>query len=500
MAGGRLDFGFQFSTAGVAARRPSDDQPMRILVLADLSGGGERAVPLVLRTPVAIDLDNAERVLARLAPRLSLNLEALDGTVETVTLEFRQIDDFHPDALFRQADAFAGLRSLREELHNPASFARAAAALGLNADVPATAPESGPRESNADMIERLLGRAPSKPVSANPQLVDRLLHEAVAPHIVQDQSAAQAQAATLLDAMIADRMRRILCEPAFQRLEAAWRGVWKLATELETGETLKISLLDISRRELAADLQDHAEDLSASALHRVLSGPERVGEEGMPWSMLVGDFTFGPDDAAMLAALGALAGRAGAPFLAGASPALVGCADLLEPGSPSQWPPLAGEVGAAWQALRQSPLAQWIGLALPRLLVRLPYGAATDPVESFAFEELAGDRRHEDYLWGNPAYALAYLAAQAYSEEGWEMDVGARLLIEDLPSHIYRDEDGEPKQQACAEVWLSEAIAEVILDRGVMPILSYRNRNAARLLRWQSVSSPPKALAGIMSV
>jgi type VI secretion system protein ImpC len=144
-------------------------------------------------------------------------------------------------------------------------------------------------------------------------------------------------------------------------------------------------------------------------------------------------------------------------------------------------------------------LATWIGLALPRLLVRLPYGAATDPVESFAFEELAGDRRHEHYLWGNPAYALAFLTAQAFSEEGWEMEVASRLVIEDLPSHVYRDEDGEAQQQACAEVWLSESVAEAILDRGVMPILSYRNRNAARLLRWQSVSMPPKALAGIMT-
>lgn len=473
---------------------------MRILVLANLHGNGKRAVPLALRKPLAIHVDNAEAVLTRLAPSLSLSIETPEGSAEAVELEFRQIEDFHPDRLFRQADAFVGLRGLHEELTNPATFARAAAALGLHpADgAPASADTAvSSAESNADTIERLLGRAPAQQASHNPDLVDKLLHDAVAPHVVQDHSAAQAQAITVLDALIADRMRRILRQPAFQSLEAAWRGVWKLATELETGDALQINVLDISREELAADLQAHAEDLSASALHRVLSGPETAGEEGMPWSLLLGDFTFGPDDAAMLAALGALAGRAGAPFLAGGSPALVGCINLQEPGSPAQWPPLAGEVGAVWQALRQSPLAVWIGLALPRLLVRLPYGAASDPIETFAFEEMAGDRRHEHYLWGNPAYALAFLAAQAYSEEGWEMDVGARLVIEDLPSHVYRNEDGEAEQQACAEVWLSETVAEAILDRGVMPILSYRNRNAARLLRWQSIALPPTALAGL---
>ncbi|MDD5367224.1 MAG: type VI secretion system contractile sheath large subunit [Gallionellaceae bacterium] len=475
---------------------------MRILVLADLHGNGQRDVPLALRRPLAIHVDNAEQVLVRLAPRLSLSIETPGEAVEPIALEFRQIDDFHPDSLFRQAEAFVGLRGLREELTSPATFARAAAALGLppaDGSAADANPAASPAESNADMIERLLGRAPSQPSTRNPDLVDKLLHEAVAPHVVPDHSAAQAQAITVLDMLIADRMRRILRQPAFQHLEAAWRGVWKLATELETGAALQISLLDISQEELAADLQSHAGDLSASALHRVLNGPDTEADEETPWSLLVGDFTFGPDDAAMLAALGALAGRAGAPFLAGASPALAGYADLQEPGSPAQWPPLPGEAGATWQALRQSPLAAWIGLALPRLLARLPYGAATDPVESFAFEEMAGDRRHEHYLWGNPAYALAFLAGQAFSEEGWEMDVAARLMIEDLPSHVYRDEDGEPKQQACAEVWLSEAVAEAILDRGVMPILSYRNRNAARLLRWQSVAMPPKALAGIMA-
>jgi type VI secretion system protein ImpC len=497
MAGGRLEFEFQFGKPG-AAPRPSDDRPMRILVLADLGGDAEPAVPLAARTPLAIDVDNAERVLARLAPRLSLTLETLEGAVTTVDLEFRQIDDFHPDALYRHADAFAGLRDLREELGNPATFARAAAALGLNVAAAAPAP-AGSVESNADTIERLLGRAPSPPTSGNPDVVDKLVREAVAPHVVADHSVARGQALAVLDALIADRMRRILHQPEFQRLEAAWRGVWRLATELETGDALKVSVLDISRAELAADL--NAEDLGSAALCRILCGPDTEGEEGSPWSLLIGDFGFGLEagDVAMLEALGLLARRAGAPFLAGAAPSLLGCAGWPELGAPAQWSPPAGQAESGWRGLRQGPVAEWLGLALPRLLVRLPYGAAIDPIESFAFEEMAGDRRHEHYLWGNPAYALAFLAGQAYTEAGWDMMVADHLEIDDLPSHVYRDEDGEPRQQACAEAWLSEAVAEAILDRGVMPLLSYRNRNAARLLRWQSLALPAKALAGVLS-
>lgn len=498
MAGGRLDFEFQFAKAEGVRRRASADQPLRILVLADLCGNTERARPLAARTPFSIDVDNAERVLARLAPRLSLVLETPEGTEETVELAFRQIDDFHPDALFRHADAFSGMRQLREELADPASFARAAAALGVPSA--AAQPSHADAESNADTIERLLGRAPSLPVSRSPGVVDHLLHEAVASHVVQDHSAAQANALAVLDALIAQRMRRILQQPAFQRMEAAWRAVWRLATELETGDALQISVLDISRDELDADLQAHAEDLSESALYRALRGPETEAEEGKSWSLLVGDFSFGPDvrDVSALSALGGLAAWAGAPLLAAAEPRLMGCANPHELTSPLQWLPLDGEAGARWQALRQTPAAEWIGLAMPRLLVRLPYGAGTDPIESFAFEEMAEDRRHEHYLWANPAYALAFLAGQVFSEEGWDMDVATRLVIEDLPSHVYCDAEGEPMQQPCAEVWLSESAAEAILAQGVMPILSYRNRNAARLLRWQSIASPPKALAALM--
>lgn len=496
MAGGRLEFEFRTGPAGQDMAESGAAQPRRILILADLRGDAERSLPLGQRVPIDIDVDNAEQVLARLAPSLSLELESPEGTPERVRLEFRQIDDFHPDALFRHAEVFAGLRALREELSHPASFARAAAALGMPSS---TAPTASAEESNAAMIERLLGRAPSQPASHNQDIVDRLLREAVAPHVVANDSVTQTQALSLLDALIAGRMRQILRDPAFQRLEATWRSVWKLVTELETGEALQISLLAITRQELEADLRSHAGQLSESALFKILCGPDTQGEDGVHWSLLVGDFSFAGEssDIALLASMAALAARAGAPFLAGAGLSLVGCASPGELATPAHWSLLPPEAEAHWQTLRQSPAAAWIGLALPRLLVRLPYGAATDPVESFTFEEMVDGRQHECYLWGNPAFALAYLAGQSFSEDGRQADVTERLLIEGLPSHVYRDADGESAQQPGAEIWLSESAAETLLDCGLMPLLSYRNRDAARFLRWQSIASPTGGLAGI---
>lgn len=489
MAGGHLDFEFRFGKAG---RPASDEQPMRILVLADLAGEGERPVPLSRRVPLAVDVDNIERVMARISPRLTIELDIPEGAPERVELSFGHLDELHPDALFRHAAAFDGQRRLREELLDPASFPRAAAALGLA--IEAAAPAAAGRESDSDTLSRLLGRAPAQPGPGQPNVVERLLHEAVAAHVVANDGPDRKRAVADFDGRIAERMRRILRHPAFQGLETAWRGVWQLATELECGDTLQVSVLDVSRDELRTDLLENA----GNALRRILSGPDT--EEVGPWSLLAGDFNFAAEvsDLAMLALLARLAGEAGAPFLAAGDPSLVGCAGPECLAQPAQWASLGHDVAAAWQALRESGDAVWLGLAMPHLLVRLPYGSATDPVESFAFEELADGRTHAHYLWGNPVYALAMLVGQAFAEDGWQMAVSDRLEITSLPSHVYRDEEGEPRQQPCAEVWLSEAAAESLLDRGIMPLLSYRNRDAVRLLRWQSVAVPARALAGVL--
>jgi type VI secretion system protein ImpC len=200
--------------------------------------------------------------------------------------------------------------------------------------------------------------------------------------------------------------------------------------------------------------------------------------------MLVLDETFGAgeEDLALLSAMGAVAAQVGAPLVAAADPRL-------------DWTALDDQASARWQALRTSPHASAIGLALPRWLLRLPYGPKTDPVESFAFDELATGRAHEDYLWGNPAFACALLAVAAFRENGAEMQLGDVLELDDLPAHSYR-EDGEAHLQACAEVFMPERVRDALLARGLMPFVSARDRNSARLARFQSIADPPAPLSG----
>ena len=198
---------------------------------------------------------------------------------------------------------------------------------------------------------------------------------------------------------------------------------------------------------------------------------------------------------ALLTLLGAIAARAGAPLLAAARPQLLGCDSVDQLVGAGNWPDADAPAFSAWNALRASSVAAFVGLALPGVLQRLPYGAATDPVGAFAFEEMAAGRGHQSYLWGPPAPALAMLCGRAFQVAGWEMDPDDECELDDLPSHVYR-EDGEVHQQPCAEVAMGEAAGSAALARGVMPLLSYRNRNAARLMRWQSIATPARPLAG----
>jgi type VI secretion system protein ImpC len=415
---------------------------MHILLMANFSGGSP-AGDLARRPLRRVDLDSFEAALGALAPRLDLDGEALS---------FERLEDFHPDGLFARLPRFSDLRELRRRLLDPATFAATADALEQNE------PRAG--EDDGRTLERLLGaRQQERPA------VSGFIEQIVAPHIVPDISARQSRLVAAVDGAAGQHMRAVLHHPPFQRLEAAWRAVHRLVTTLEV-EELALFLLDVARAELSGD----------SLRRRLADG----APDGRPWSLLALDETFGPGDLDLLAELGGTASAAGASLVAAAHPRLLGCVSFAETPDPGDWrvPP---EEAARWQAVRAGEAARWLGLAAPRWLLRLPYGAKTDPIEAFPFDEL-DQRAHERYLWGNPAFACAQLFATGDAE------------IEDLPCHIYR-EGGEAHLQACAEVFLGQRAVDATLARGIMPLESARDRGVVRMVRLQSIADPPGALS-----
>jgi len=489
---------------------------MRILVFGDFSGRSRdervQSEPHLDQCPIVpVDVDNLDDVLRRLAPRSQISLTGADAPVDVTGYS---LDDFCPDSLYERVPLFESLRDIRERLLDSATFAAARADLeallgsklpdGGYEQAPPQATEAIPAESDAQAIERLLGspatsarEVRSKPSKAQAAVSD-LIQRTLAPHAVSQQPPHRDLYLRALDEALGESMRTLLHAPTFQSLEASWRSLHHLVTNLETDEGLQIHLLDISKQDLTADLAAAGGDLKASELYRLLveaSGPGTPG--GAPWSLLVGNFDFAPtaEDFGLLAALGLVAASAGGPFLGAASPELLGCHSVAETSDPSDWSSLPADAEAAWNALRQTPIAPWIGLALPRVLLRVPYGKDTEPVDAFDFEELGPERRHEDYLWGNPAIACALLIGQAYRDRGWSMTPGNVLDLRDLPAHVYQ-EGGEKHLQACAETYLTERAAAAVLDRGIMPFLSFKGRNLVRLARFQSIASPPAALMG----
>ncbi len=219
-------------------------------------------------------------------------------------------------------------------------------------------------------------------------------------------------------------MRSLLHHPAFQALEANWRSIEHLVRELDPGQRIALLLQDVSRDELAQDLADHAADLSQSALHHHLCGPQTEPPDGQAWSLLVSDqsFTASLAELQWLASLAAMAARAAG-------------VDRLT--APKTWQPLAPDVAAFWHDLRHSPLARWLGLALPRILTRLPYGLKSDPINAFAFEEQV-PREHESYLWGSPAFSLALLAGQSFLDDGWHWTTCPVIFTAKTANHTSR--------------------------------------------------------------
>jgi type VI secretion system protein ImpC len=160
---------------------------------------------------------------------------------------------------------------------------------------------------------------------------------------------------------------------------------------------------------------------------------------------------------------------------------LLGCSSLAATPDPRDWnQSVAAEDREAWAALRQSEAAAFVGLALPRFLLRLPYGKQTVPVEGLAFEEMPSNSAHESYLWGNPACACACVLGEAFLREGWDFQPEAVQELNGLPLHIY-SEDGESRMKPCAEVLLGDRATARILEAGLIPVLSVQGSDRIRL-------------------
>ncbi len=506
--------------------RPSEETPFRVLLIGDWSGRANRGLSasseeLKAWRPLLVDRDNLDQIMARLGVKLHLPLTS-DGS-QSLTITFNQLDDFHPDRLFNRLEIFDSLRRTRAKLANPKTFGEAAAEVRewsqperVEAPAPSK-PEAPPEEPTVsdsplegNLLDQILAGGPKTPATKLSQPTEEISPEiselaraAVKPYLSPDIEADQDQLIDAVDKRIAGTMRAILHHPDFQAIESAWRALDLLAKRLDTGTELKLYLLDVSLDEIKNDLNSR-EDVRETALYKI-AVEQTVGTSGgIPWAVLAGNFIFdfvsepravatGPLTAepALIETISLIAEEAGAPFIAGTTSRLLGCESLAGMPDPDDWrlsiPP---EIEARWETLTNIPAAEYMGLALPRFLLRLPYGKETEPTEEFDFEELNDDdvsARHESYLWANPVFAVAYLLAEGFSKNGWDFRPSDTLEIEGLPLHIF-EKDGVSEINPCAEALLTVRAAQKIIDHGLMPLLSMKDSDVIRLGIFQSIA------------
>jgi len=484
---------------------PDPDRKLVIGVLADLAGQAGATspwlrVPLHKRRFIDIDRDNFDEMLSRCDVRWQGRIEGPAGDANVhlpVELAFRNIEDFHPDRIVRQIPALRALHGLLADLEDPAQCDEAAARLaqwsGFVEEPRAEkipAPPLKERQPDpvdkAKLLDAILER--QEPPGAPASELDRLVREIVAPHAIRTDARRQEALVTAVHCALSSRMSIIMHHPAFLSLEALWRGLRFLVDS--AGADIRVRVVHITKEELLGEVIS-GQSLEASELARLLLEPASIpGSE--QFSLLVGAYEFSHDleDLAILERLGNICAGLKAPMISAAAPQLLGSPTF------EGLPPVHdieklfdGRDFRPWQLLRQTPPARWLALALPRLLCRLPYGARTQPAESFLFEEQVRGE-HGRFVWGNPAFAVAAVFAQAFAADGWQMDPSTSMTrLEGLPLYNY-EVDGEMVTKPCAEVLMGEQTVEALMNGGLLPLVSYRDADIVGFPSLQTLANP----------
>lgn len=323
---------------------------------------------------------------------------------------------------------------------------------------------------------------------------------------LQDSSIIQDDVIDTIDEMIARldekltaQVNEIMHNPDFQSVEAAWRGLYYLTNNSETDATLKINVMNVSKKELSRELRRYPDaKWDQSPLFKTIYESEFGQLGGQPYGVLVGDFYFDHSsrDVELLRDMSKIAAAAHCPFITGAESSLMGMDSWTELSNPRDLSKIFDTPDyAAWRSLRDAPDSRYLGLAMPRVLSREPYGAKSDPVEEFAFEENTDGHKGQDYAWMNAAYAMAANINRAYKEYGWTTRIrgvksGGEVI--NLPMHTFPTDDGSVDMKCPTEIAIGDRREAELSKSGLLPIIHRKNSDKAAFIGAQSLYKPKK--------
>jgi type VI secretion system protein ImpC len=307
-----------------------------------------------------------------------------------------------------------------------------------------------------------------------------------------------------LDQLMSKQLSAIMHHEKFQKLEGSWRGLHHLVSNSETSSQLKIRMLNISKKELARDLEK-AVEFDQSQIFKKIYESEFGTAGGEPYAALIGDYEFSahPDDMGLLTNMSNVAAAGFCPFISAASPQMFGFDEFTELSKPRDLEKIFDSAEyIKWRSFRDSEDSRFVTLTMPRVLARLPYGKSTKPVEAFNFEEIAinadglhVEAAHDDYCWMNAAYAMGTTLTSSFGQTGWCTAIrGAEGggKVEGLPSHVFMSDDGDADQKCPTEIGITDRREAELSKLGFLPLCHYKNTDYAVFFGAQTTQRPRK--------
>jgi len=300
-----------------------------------------------------------------------------------------------------------------------------------------------------------------------------------------------------IDRKLSEQINLIMHHQDFQALEGTWRGLSHLINNTEMDETLKIRVLNISKKDVGKTLRKYKGTLwDQSPLFKKIYEEEYGTPGGEPYGCLVGDYYFdhSPQDVAILSGMAQIAAASHSPFIAAANPTLMNMESWQELGDPRDLTKFFQTAEyAPWRSLRDSEDSKYLGLTMPRFLSRLPYGAKTDPVDEFDFEEDVEGADHSRYTWSSSAYAMAVNINRAFKLYGWcsrIRGVESGGMVDGLPCHTFPTDDGGVDMKCPTEIAITDRREAELAKNGMMPLSHWKNTDYGVFVGAQSLHKP----------
>ena len=300
-----------------------------------------------------------------------------------------------------------------------------------------------------------------------------------------------------IDKKLTEQVNKIIHHEDFKSLEGSWRGLHHMVFNTETDESLKIRVLNISKKDLGKTIKNYPGALwDQSPLFKKLYEEEFGTPNGEPYGVLVGDYQFDhtAPDVAIMSGMAKIASAAHCPFFAAAAPQVMNMDSWQELANPRDLTKIFGSPEyAPWRSFRASEDSRYVGLCMPRYLARVPYGAKTSPVEEFAFEEETDSGAHGNYVWSNAAYAMATNVGRAFKLYGWCAAIRGPEnggMVEGLPCHTFPTDDGGVDMKCPTEIAITDRREAELAKNGFIPLSHWKNTDYAVFMGAQSVNKP----------